>query len=77
MKFHCILGRFHIIMYDVPQKRKLEELRGSRDQSAVEAALNALTDCATGKGGNLLELSVQVRHSASNTVEPLYKDTPE
>jgi methylmalonyl-CoA mutase len=41
------------------QRSKLEELHRSRDHSAAEAALNALTDCAAGKGGNLLELSVQ------------------
>ena len=41
------------------QKAKLEKLYGSRDQSAVDAALSALTDCAAGKGGNLLDLSIK------------------
>ena len=41
------------------QKAKLEKLYASRDQSAVDAALSALTDCAAGKGGNLLDLSIK------------------
>ena len=41
------------------QKDKLEKLYASRDQSAVDAALIALTDCAAGKGGNLLDLSIK------------------
>lgn len=48
-------------MFLTVQKCKLEELQRTRDHSTAEAALNALTDCAAGKGGNLLELSVQVR----------------
>ncbi|CAI8032596.1 Methylmalonyl-CoA mutase, mitochondrial [Geodia barretti] len=41
------------------QKSKLGELKRTRDQTGVEAALNALTECAAGKGGNLLDLSVK------------------
>jgi len=41
------------------QIMRLKELRASRDQSAVEAALNALTKCAQSKEGNLLDLSVK------------------
>lgn len=41
------------------QKAKLEKIYASRDQAAVDAALNALTDCAAGKGGNLLDLSIK------------------
>ena len=40
------------------QVARLEQLRKRRDQAAVEAALNALTACADGGEGNLLELAV-------------------
>ena len=40
------------------QIERLERLRRERDPAAVEQALNALTACAEGKGGNLLELAV-------------------
>ena len=43
------------------QKGKLEKLYSSRDQGAVDAALHQLTQCAAGKGGNLLDLSIKVR----------------
>ncbi len=38
---------------------RLKELRAQRDQGAVEAALNALTECAKTKQGNLLDLSIK------------------
>lgn len=41
------------------QKAKLKKLSSTRDQAAVDAALNALIDCAAGKGGNLLSLAVE------------------
>ena len=41
------------------QKAKLEKLKSSRDQSAVNSALGALTQCAESGRGNLLELSIQ------------------
>lgn len=41
------------------QKSKLAELRAKRDTGAVEKALNALTDCAANKGGNLLDLAIK------------------
>ncbi|XP_064401329.1 methylmalonyl-CoA mutase, mitochondrial-like isoform X2 [Halichondria panicea] len=41
------------------QKRKLETLRSTRDQSAVSSALTALTQAAESGDGNLLHLSIQ------------------
>ena len=40
------------------QIRRLNEMKATRDNQAVEAALNALTECARSGEGNLLELSV-------------------
>lgn len=40
---------------------KLKRLYARRDQAAVESALNQLTSCARGEGGNLLDLSIKVR----------------
>jgi methylmalonyl-CoA mutase len=48
------------------QVAKLERLRAERDPEAVGAALEALTNCADGRGGNLLELAVDAaRHKAT------------
>ena len=41
------------------QLKRLTETKAGRDQAAVDAALQALTDCAEKAGGNLLELSVK------------------
>jgi methylmalonyl-CoA mutase len=41
------------------QIRRLKELRAQRDQSAVDAALDALTECARSGQGNLLDLSIK------------------
>ena len=41
------------------QVAQLEKLRLERDSSAVESALNALTECARTGEGNLLELAVE------------------
>ena len=41
------------------QLDRLQEIRGSRDQAAVDAALAAITACAKGGDGNLLDLSVK------------------
>ena len=35
-------------------------MKRGRDHTVVETALKALTDCAAGKGGNLMQLSVEV-----------------
>jgi methylmalonyl-CoA mutase len=40
------------------QVRRLEQVRGGRDQAAVDRALAALTGCARTGEGNLLELSI-------------------
>ena len=40
------------------QKEKLGVIRATRNQPAVEEALNALSECARGGGGNLLELAI-------------------
>jgi methylmalonyl-CoA mutase len=41
------------------QIKRLKELRAQRDQSAVDAALDALTECARSGQGNLLDLSIK------------------
>ena len=41
------------------QLARLESIKKSRDQKAVDAALDALTEAAKNNSGNLLELSVQ------------------
>jgi methylmalonyl-CoA mutase len=41
------------------QIARLKALRAERDQGAVEAALSALTACAGGEPGNLLDLSIK------------------
>jgi len=41
------------------QIRRLNALRAARDDAAVQAALDALTRCAGGGEGNLLDLSIQ------------------
>eukprot|EP00731_Ephydatia_muelleri_P007760 Em0004g98a len=46
-------------MVVMTQKSKLQELRSKRDSVAVESALNAVTDCAANKGGNLLDLAIK------------------
>ncbi|MDR1121318.1 MAG: methylmalonyl-CoA mutase [Dysgonamonadaceae bacterium] len=40
------------------QIARLQELRGKRDETAVQKALTAITQCAETKQGNLLELAV-------------------
>ena len=42
------------------QRAKLREVYSQRDDGEVASCLNALTDCAVGKGGNLLDLSIKV-----------------
>ena len=41
------------------QIKRLQELRASRDERAVTAALDALTQCAQSSDGNLLDLSIK------------------
>jgi methylmalonyl-CoA mutase len=41
------------------QIKRLQELRAGRDEAAVRKALEAITACVKGGGGNLLELAVE------------------
>ncbi|MGV1016095.1 MAG: methylmalonyl-CoA mutase [Fluviibacter phosphoraccumulans] len=41
------------------QVARLQQIRATRDSAAVEAALNALTECAKSGQGNLLDLTVK------------------
>ena len=41
------------------QIKRLKELRAQRDQESVDAALDALTECARTENGNLLDLSIK------------------
>ncbi|RZT97418.1 heterodimeric methylmalonyl-CoA mutase large subunit precursor [Ancylomarina subtilis] len=43
----------------VAQIERLNKLRANRDEAAVQAALEAITACANGGEGNLLDLAVQ------------------
>lgn len=47
---------------------KLKRLYARRDQAAVESALNQLTSCARGEGGNLLDLSIKVMQIRFHTI---------
>jgi len=40
------------------QVKRLQETKAARDESAVQASLEAITKCADGGGGNLLDLAV-------------------
>ena len=50
------------------QLSKLQELKGTRDVGAVEAALSALTDAATGDG-NLLEFAIRAARAKATVGE--------
>jgi methylmalonyl-CoA mutase len=54
------------------QVRRLAELRDSRDDVAVEAALSALTACAETGRGNLLELSIDAARTRASVGEMSY-----
>ena len=54
------------------QVKRLEELRSSRDDVAVESALNALTACAESGEGNLLELSINAARARASVGEMSY-----
>ena len=51
------------------QLEKLSRLRAERDQSATEAALNALTEAAGSGQGNLLDLSVKAARAMATVGE--------
>ncbi len=51
------------------QVRRLEEVRRTRDQAAVDAALTALTRCAEEGQGNLLDLSIRAARARATLGE--------
>ncbi len=54
------------------QIERLHKLRAERDSQAVEAALNALTECARTGKGNLLELSIDAARKRASLGEISY-----
>ncbi len=54
------------------QIERLERLRRDRDQDATSRALDALTGCAEGRGGNLLELAVAAARARASVGEISY-----
>lgn len=70
---YCLTGeeKLNVLHVDNTAVREaqianLKRLRAERDQSVVDAALQALTDAASNKTGNLLELAVRASASQSN-----------
>ena len=55
------------------QIERLERLRRDRDQEATSRALDALTACAEGRGGNLLELSVAAARARASVWQGLLR----
>jgi methylmalonyl-CoA mutase len=51
------------------QMNRLRQLKAERDSSKVEAALNALTECAGTGQGNLLDLSIQAARAKATVGE--------
>jgi methylmalonyl-CoA mutase len=54
------------------QIERLEKLRKERDTAATNRALDALTACAEGRGGNLLELAVDAARARASVGEISY-----
>jgi methylmalonyl-CoA mutase len=54
------------------QMNRLRQLKAERDASKVEAALNALTECARTRQGNLLDLSIQAARAKATVGEISY-----
>jgi methylmalonyl-CoA mutase len=54
------------------QIERLERLRADRDTAATNRALDALTACAEGRGGNLLELAVDAARARASVGEISY-----
>src|SRR5262249_23762334 len=54
------------------QLERLHKLRSERDQPVCTAALAALTACAEGKGGNLLELAIAAARARASVGEISY-----
>lgn len=51
------------------QIERLTELRSQRDETAVQDALQKLTECAKGEGGNLLDLAVDAARKMASLGE--------
>ena len=51
------------------QIERLKKLRAERDESACQAALRALTECAGGAGGNLLALAIDAARARASLGE--------
>ena len=51
------------------QIERLQQLRVERDESRCQAALQALTDCAGGAGGNLLALAIEAAQARASLGE--------
>jgi len=54
------------------QIKRLNQMKAERDNIAVEAALNAITKCAEGGSGNLLELAVDAARKRASLGEISY-----
>jgi methylmalonyl-CoA mutase len=54
------------------QMNRLRQLKAERDASKIEAALNALTECARTGQGNLLDLSIQAARAKATVGEISY-----
>jgi methylmalonyl-CoA mutase len=54
------------------QIERLERLRRDRDQAATTRTLDALTACAEGRGGNLLELAIDAARARASVGEITY-----
>ncbi len=54
------------------QIKRLNQMKAERDNTAVEAALNAITKCAEGGSGNLLELAVDAARKRASLGEISY-----
>ncbi len=54
------------------QIQRLERLRKERDPAATTRALDALTACAEGRGGNLLELAIDAARARASVGEISY-----
>jgi methylmalonyl-CoA mutase len=53
-------------MARIRQAARLVQLKAARNDNEVQSALTALTDCAAGKGGNLLACTIEaIRHRAT------------
>ena len=57
------------VMVRDSQIARLQQVRANRDAAAVQAALDALTACANGEGGNLLGLAIDAMRARATVGE--------